>query len=228
MIIIITTTFILISWLLSAPRLALLLDQATSSPDGTPCADLCLFGIYPGATLTEDARLLLRAHPLTGNAQWIAEDVLKLPDSDEYVFIHATPGGVVDRIGMTAMMDDTASGDAADIGTRTEGATLDQFMLRFGAGDILFQGNAFVALPDTHVGVVAVTSQSDLFTQHVRLDAPITSLTVTVIPLCREPQFGADNTWQALVSLKRAESRRASLRITAYRYAIPALGVCWG
>lgn len=216
--------------LFSAPRSMSLFDRATSRPDGTLCADPCLFGVRPGETPAAEARMLLDTHPITEDAEWIAEDVLKLPDLNEYVFVHATSSGVVDSIGMTVMMDDMDRGRAAGIGTSAfnETATLDEFMLKFGVDNIVFQGNAFVAFPDARVGVLAVTSQPDHFMQHVRLDAPITSLTVTVIPMCSRPEFGADDAWHTLVTLKHSATRRASLRITAYHYSIPTLGVCWG
>jgi hypothetical protein len=50
-----------------------LLNALFTNPDGTPCAQPCLFGIHPGKTSRDEATALLKAHPLTSNLD-IAQD----------------------------------------------------------------------------------------------------------------------------------------------------------
>lgn len=221
---------LLVMRLVGAARPPSLLERATSNPDGTPCDQACMFGIQPGETSGEEAMRLLEMHPLTRNAEWTADHILRLAGLGYYVVFHVTPRGVVESIGMTATLEDMIEGHNQGIPAelRMELVTLGDYMLKFGVTGILFLDKVYLVFPNSDTGTLAVTVRPDDLIQSVDTDAPITALIISVKPRCGQGEFGAGDAWRGFRPLAHYAERRVWLRLSPSRFPMPDVRVCDG
>src|SRR5690349_5351068 len=91
------TLVILLSGLAGHFRPPMFLSTFMTNPDGTTCNRPCLFGIHPGETNLDQAKLILASHPLTRGGQWLTKDLYKLTGED-YINYSLTPDRVIDSI----------------------------------------------------------------------------------------------------------------------------------
>ena len=77
------------------------IEDIFTAPDGTPCPQLCLFGVTPGQTTAGQAAALLRAHPLLHEFDLIGTEPFRVEGHNDWIMMvsfNTTPGGIVDEI----------------------------------------------------------------------------------------------------------------------------------
>jgi hypothetical protein len=70
-------------------------------PDGAACPRLCLFGVVPGETTTEQAANLLRTHPLTRDFELISNFPFRIEGHNDWIMMisfNTSSDGIVDEI----------------------------------------------------------------------------------------------------------------------------------
>ena len=75
-----------------------------TTPDGTPCPQVCLFGVAPGQTTAEQAAAMLRAHPLLREFDVIGTEPFRVEGHNNWIMMisfNTTPDGIVDEITLT-------------------------------------------------------------------------------------------------------------------------------
>lgn len=222
---------LLVVRLVGASRQPSLLEQASSNPDGTPCAQPCLFGIHPGETSGEQAMRLLETHPLTDNAERTADEVLWLADLDHYVFFHITPRGVVESIGMTATLEAMGYTSLKDPIPPAPKASMDaislgDYMLTFGVTEVYLLESRYLVFPDSEVGALAVTVQPDDRDQPVEPETPIIALIVSMIPRCGMQDVEVGGAWRGFVSLTHYANQKVLPNLSPSRFPMPEIRVC--
>lgn len=227
----ILTAALVVGRAVGAARTPSLLEQASSNPDGTPCAQPCLFGIHPGETSGEEVMRLLETHPLTYNAERTTDEILWLKDSEYYVFYHVTPRGVVESIGMTATLE--TLGYTLKVGpyppatkASMEAVRLGDYVLTFGVTEVLLLERRYLLFPDSEVGTLAVTIQPDDLNEPIKPDTPITALIVSMIPPCGMQDLEVGGAWRGFISLTHYANQHELPNFTPSRFPMPDIRVC--
>ncbi|MEO8396900.1 MAG: hypothetical protein ABI700_28150 [Chloroflexota bacterium] len=190
----------LVARLIGTTRPQSALAAVFSNPDGTPCGQPCVFGIRPGETTVADARLLIQAHPLAQNAEWLTDNVLKLAGPDTYLLFSQTDEGLVESISLTATRGDT--GAAAPKGSLMDSIMLGDYALVYDITEVNLPGSQYVVFLSPDDGTFASIARADDFSKRIEATTPLAHIIISApIPCYPKPLTIAGGAWSGFLTI---------------------------
>ena len=177
----ISLLLLLVARLLGGTRPALQLSTVMSGPDGIVCDHPCLFGIRPGETSFEQAKLILDTHPLTHNGKWLNNVMLQLPGPKAYIEFSFTRDKLVDSITFFDNLDDSGVPVPDSL---VDSILIGEFISAFGAPNVLLPGSPTFVMGFPTAGIIAVSSRPYDNQTLVKPDTPISVLMIYIVRPC--------------------------------------------
>jgi hypothetical protein len=163
-----------------------------TTPDGLPCAQLCLFGVQPGLTTTPDAITLLTTHPLIRDFDVVSHQPFRLEghaDRIMMVSFNAAANGTVDEITVaTYLRYGSKTGEVQH--HLPDAVLLGDVLSTFGTPDfiqITNGGDPILSFVDK--GVLASLIRTRTVNRHIMPRTPLSRLTLFRYQPCPDSAF---------------------------------------
>ncbi|MBX3065427.1 MAG: hypothetical protein KF726_20800 [Anaerolineae bacterium] len=202
LLLLIITASLLAARLIGERRISAALTTVMTSPDGTLCQQLCLFGIVPGQTSIAEADAILRSHSLTGDATWSDDHTLKLRGPDAYVAFSVTADGLIDSITLADNLQDSG---IAIPDSLVDSISLGDIVALLGIPDVGLPGSEYFVMNYPDAGVVAASARPNSFQTHFLPRTNLSLLMLHISRTCskREGIFGfIVHRWMGFTSFK--------------------------
>lgn len=216
---------VLLARLLGATQPESPLAAVFSNPDGTPCAQSCIFGIRPGETSVADARMLIAEHPLTKNAEWIEDDVLKLAGPDTFILFSETNDGLIESISLTASRGD--NGAAAPAGSLMESIMLGDYMLVYDVTKVVLPGSEYVVFLAPADGTFTSIARQRDFGQRIVPTMPLAHIIISApVPCYPHPLTIAGGSWTGFLTIAHYFAQSTISPTLSSRLSMPPTRPC--
>ena len=161
-------------------------------PDGTACAQPCLFGVQPGTTSVEEAATLLTNHPVTRDFDLVSRQPFRMEGHADRIIMVSFNGaddGKVDEITMSIYV--RYGSKVGEVPHQLpESGSLGDILSTFGTPDfiqITNGGDPILAFVDQ--GVLASLTRSKTIAHHIRPRTPLSRLTLFRYKPCPPSAF---------------------------------------
>lgn len=196
-----------------------------SDPDGTRCATPCIFGVRPGETSGEQARLLLGANELTRGGVWTADNVLALPDASSYVTFRVRRDGLVESILLTTSLAD--DGAAPEPGSLLDSITLGDYMAMFTVTEVAVPLSPYVLFNYPIGGTFASIVRPADVNLFLNPRLPLAHVFVSIPTPCANLDFGAGGPWRGFKTLEYYRSQLTLAHVFPSRMPLPPYRICY-